>query len=146
MPPWELVLARLVRCLDRLSDHDERLLRLGPSERAVAHRLAVYLEQEFPGWHVDCEYNRQGDVGSRKQVTIGGVEGDVDPDIIVHIRGQRGPNLVAVEIKPASASDEKKLRDRHKLLGYLADHRYEYAVFIVYGTGDDAGKFGYERM
>lgn len=28
------------------------------SERSVAHRLAVYLEREYDGLHVDCEYNR----------------------------------------------------------------------------------------
>jgi hypothetical protein len=54
--------------------------------------------------------------------------------------------LLAVEVKPASASDEKKTRDRTKLHGYLADHHYEYAVFIFYSTGNDAGRFGYERM
>ncbi len=124
MPPWELVLSRLLRCLDCVADHDGRLLRLGPSERAVAHRLAVYLEQEFPDWCVDCEYNRQGDAGDRKEVQIGGEAGNVDPDIIVHVRGPHGPNLLAIELKPASATNGDKERDRNKLRGYLADHHY----------------------
>jgi hypothetical protein len=90
MPPWDVVERGLRRCLERLIDRDCRLVQLGPSERAVAHRLAVYLEQEFPDWHVDCEYNRQGDDGDRKQVRIDDVDRDVDPDIIVHIRGPQG--------------------------------------------------------
>lgn len=134
--------------MDRVVDHDWRLLKLGPSERAVAHRLAVYLEQEFPNWNVDCEYNRQGDQGDRKQVTIkaSGFASDVDPDIIVHIRGSKGPNLLAVEVKPASASSSKKNKDRKKLRAYLAEHSYTYAVFIVYGTGQNTGTYELEAV
>ena len=28
------------------------------NERSIAHKFATYLEDEFQGWDVDCEYNR----------------------------------------------------------------------------------------
>jgi hypothetical protein len=50
---------------------DLELLEDGPSERAVAHRLAVYLEEQFAGRDVDCDFNRQGEEKKRstKRVT-----------------------------------------------------------------------------
>src|SRR3954471_12392433 len=30
-------------------------------ERALTHRLAVHIEKQFPGWDVDCDYNRLGE-------------------------------------------------------------------------------------
>ena len=30
------------------------------NERSLTHKLAEYLQCEFPDWHVDCEYNRHG--------------------------------------------------------------------------------------
>ncbi len=80
----------------RVIDNDLWVLQHGPSERAVAHRLAVYIEHEFPGWSTDCEYNRQGEVGGRKKVTLNAyaLPRAVDPDIIVHVRGPKGPNLL----------------------------------------------------
>ena len=109
--------------MDRVIDNDLRLLRLGPSERAVAHRLAVYLEQEFPAWSTDCEYNRQGNVGDRKQAVLNPNEAakDVDPDIIIHQRGPDGPNLLAIEVKPADCKEKDAKHDIRKLQAYLEE-------------------------
>ena len=30
-------------------------------ERTLTHRLAVHIEKQFPGWDVDCDYNRLGE-------------------------------------------------------------------------------------
>lgn len=140
---WPEIEARLNRAISRVVDNDLRLLEYGPSERAVAHRLAVYLEHEFPEWHTDCEYNRQGGGRDRKRVAIfdGGEESDVDPDVIVHRRGPHGPNLLAIEVKPA----HQTVRDRAKLRQYLTTHRYQYAVLVTYTTGRDA-TFNTERI
>jgi hypothetical protein len=77
-------------------DHD--LLAQDVSEWAVAHRLAVYLEQGIPGWHVDCEYNRQGPFLSEKRNSDGEI---IRPDISLHHRTQCHPrdNLLVVELK-----------------------------------------------
>lgn len=145
---WDTCRRRIERSIDRLIDHDWRLLELGPSERAVTHRLAVYIEQEFPSWNVDSEYNRQGDEGKRKQIIleIGEDPGDVDPDIIVHVRGPQGPNLLALELKPESSSRAEKDRDRKKLKAYIRQHGYHHAAFIIYGCQGMAGFHDVERV
>ena len=55
------------RAIDRFYARDSALLRQDVSEWTIAHRLAVYLEQEIPGWNVDCEYNRQGGGADEKR-------------------------------------------------------------------------------
>lgn len=42
----------------RLLAEDAYLFEADANERSISHRLALYLEEEFPGWNVDCEYNR----------------------------------------------------------------------------------------
>ena len=90
---------------------DAALLENDSSEWAVAHRFAVYLEALFPGWNIDCEFNRQGDSDNAKELADGS---RVRPDIIVHHRGrpEREHNLVAIELKKvASVSDQAKLQE-----------------------------------
>lgn len=101
------------------------------SERAIAHRLAFYLESELRSAGivddrsklvVDCEYNRHG--GALKAVAVesqlkGIVEQarskrldkpeedgfyvfSVAPDIVVHQRGDDDRNRLVVEIKKAT--------------------------------------------
>lgn len=142
---WSEIEARLNRAISRVLDNDRGLLEFGPSERAVAHRLAVYLEHEFPEWHTDCEYNRQGGGRDRKRVQLDGSAepSDVDPDIIVHKRGPHGPNLLAIEVKPARHST---VRDRSKLRQYIATHHYQFAVLVTYATGDDPRFNAAERI
>ena len=131
---------------------DIQLMQEGRSERAVAHRLAVYLEDRFPRWHVDCEYNRQGTANSygareKKSVSPGrGLPGppgnpssvDIDPDIIVHQRGPDGPNLLVIEVKPVGVDLKKDLAKLRKCL--TEPHlRYRFAVSVTYRMGTEAG-------
>ena len=51
---------RVVRAVERLLREESDLLVRDLNERTITHRLAVQLGQEFKGWHVDCEYNRDG--------------------------------------------------------------------------------------
>ncbi len=146
---WELIDKLVRRSMDRVIDHDKRLLVLGPSERAVMHRLAVYIEQDFPGWHVDCEYNRQGDVGDRKQARLAADAPlqDMDPDIIVHLRGTDNRlNLLAIEVKPTSRGAADLEKDRNKLRGYLRAHGYHFAAFVTYVAENEACPYGVERI
>lgn len=79
-------------------ERDAVLVARGSSEWAMTHRLAVYLEPHFPGWNVDCEYNRQGARNTPKRITSAK---RIRPDIIIHRRGLFAPehNLLVVEIK-----------------------------------------------
>lgn len=62
---WATVERRLKAAMARVIERDSVLLEDSTGERCIAHRLAVYLEDEFGGWHVDCEFNRQGKEGAR---------------------------------------------------------------------------------
>lgn len=146
---WSLVEAGISAAIERVLAYDSALLEDRTGERSIAHRLAVYVEREFPGWHVDCEFNRQGELDERgtKRVTPraplliesrpGQGSVDVTPDIIVHQR-RRSRNLVAIEVKPSGSADLEK--DRAKLRQYLSEPhlKYAFAVLVTYRDGEGA--------
>ena len=153
---WSLVEPRIAAALDQVLTDDSALLEDGTGERSIAHRLAVYLERHFPGSHIDCEFNRQGDVDERvtKRVSPsppvlsesrrGQGTADVTPDIIIHRRRNRR-NLLAIEVKPSGSDDLP--RDREKLRRYLTEPYlvYAFAVLITY-RNDEAAFDGIERV
>ena len=62
-------------------------------------------------------------------------EGDVFPDIIVHRRGEDGPNLLVIEAKKASEQTEESIAFDHlKLQAYRDELGYHATAFIVFGT------------
>jgi hypothetical protein len=83
----------------------------------------VYFENLFPGWRVDCEFNK---CGNDPKLASRSVESK-RPDIIVHQRGERGPNLLAVEIKKQLGIDSN---DREKVRRYIDELKYKWAVCI----------------
>ena len=99
---------------------DRGLLELNVNERSISHKLAEYLQQQFEGLQVDCEYNRHGAEGktlpAREQTWSDNLDAEtVYPDIIVHQRGDDDSNLLVIELKKkqstASVSwDKEKLR------------------------------------
>ena len=106
----ELIESNLYSSIDQLIENDLFLLKYAVNERTIAHRLAIYLEHRFTGFHVDCEYNNDLDSeNGRKKVyyqtdsseTNDLFEAGAFPDIIVHHRGLNGPNhnILVIEIK-----------------------------------------------
>lgn len=114
-----------------LIEKDSSLLEIDISERALTHRLAIYLEQLIPAesknWYfVDCEYNRDG--FAKKAIILNDKESSIYPDIIVHQRCSIG-NLLIIEAKKNSTKWTKE-QDRKKLEQYVKEYNYEYAIFI----------------
>ena|SRR2546428_6953981 len=106
--------------LDELLKRDSYLLASNVNERSISHRFAVYLEARFPGWDVDCEYNRSHDYVKRLQLeSRHATDHDLEavtvfPDIIVHHRST-DVNLLVIEMKKSTSResedyDMKKLR------------------------------------
>jgi hypothetical protein len=96
------VLSRLVDAFDELFASDKMLFDLGTngvSEQTVTFRLGHYLQRRFADHHVDCEYNRL-DAGLKvdPQVELEWMK----PDVIVHVRREKGDNLLVVEAKKAA--------------------------------------------
>ncbi|PQO37833.1 hypothetical protein DTL21_07790 [Bremerella cremea] len=86
---------RIIReSINDFSLFDFNLLHVNASEMSIAHRLAIYIERRLPGWHVDCEYNRDLTIPK----TRGSDKRKIRLDINVHCRGS-AINLLAIEIK-----------------------------------------------
>lgn len=137
--PTDQKVAELVHAaISRLLKVDTYLFVMDVNERALSHRFGTYLQEVFPDWDVDCEYNRDGADPKTLQINPEPVYSDDDrgttvyPDVIIHRRGP-GPNLLAIEIKKASGGSKDK--DLLKLRGMLSELNYAHALFIRFATG-----------
>lgn len=150
-----IVWQALVKAVDRFNRSDDRMKLLSPrpkannqgvnskaaSERAIAHRLAFYLEDELRGCKiindigpltVDCEYNRHiveektlaAEAERRiKRIVIearrrslttdddGFYVFSVAPDIVVHKRLTDAQNFLVIEVKKRSNPETEEYDD-----------------------------------
>ncbi|GAB1535322.1 hypothetical protein ADMFC3_09530 [Geovibrio sp. ADMFC3] len=115
--------------ISMLWERDVYLFEHDVHEQAIAHRLALYLENvtEFDGYNIDCEYNKDMNDPKRSQGEV------VRPDIIVHRRGSNEHNLVVIELKKAGI----RANDAEKVRGYVKDKRlaYKYGVYFAFPVG-----------
>jgi hypothetical protein len=111
------------------------LLEVDANERSLSHKLAEYLQAEFQGWNVDCEYNRDVDrvkqLPAPEQTQTDAEDGaTIFPDIIVH-RRKRPENLLVIEVKKTSnRSQAGTARDAAKLGGLTGGGHYKYACGV----------------
>jgi len=136
---------KMRNCMETLYANDWFLIMTDCQERSIAHKLAEYMSPEFPGWNVDCDYNRDRTdtkelpgMGDYYRVKTPSEENRTDivlPDIIVHMRGQKR-NLLVIEIK----KDEDEEDDIKKLEFFTARGKYHYSagLFIILGSPDEA--------
>lgn len=89
----------LEAAVQKTLDADYDLIALGGHEQAIAHRIAVYLEQRFPKYHIDCEYNRKKHLSKSYSVEAGKKRRRMRPDIVVHRRNTMTHNILAIEMK-----------------------------------------------
>jgi len=135
-------LERIVKIsLKKLRSLDKKLLEIKVNERTITHKLAVYLQQSFPEFNVDCEYNRDecnefDDLVKKLELPTNNVSWDdteaktVFPDIIIHNRGTQEKNLLVIEVKKSSSSISGKV-DRNKLIAFTKDHyNYKFGLFL----------------
>jgi hypothetical protein len=112
-------LDKVISALGEFYAREDFLFEKDLGERALTHRLAVYLERQFPGWQVDCDYDRLGERTLRMPKgsivsTDDHLGKSVYPDIVVHQRAIP-ENLLAVEVRKATnhqspEHDQQKLR------------------------------------
>ncbi len=129
----------IISALDTLLLNDYYLLQVNINERTLTHRLAIYLENVFKGWNIDCEYNRNHNF--KKQLQIDNEKTDIDdleaktvfPDIIIHHRGT-DDNFVVVEVKKDYSNATACDFDKCKLKLYKEQLKYTHAVFIKIKT------------
>jgi hypothetical protein len=132
-------LNRLINALGELYRRETWLLEKDLGERSLTHRLAVYVETQFPGWEVDCDYDRLGERTLRLPLgTIVSTDDhfgkSVYPDIVVHQR-EIPNNLLAVELRKAN-NHQPPEHDQHKLAALTDPHvwfAYSVGVLLVLG-------------
>lgn len=57
--------------ISELCEKDRHLLSHDLNERTIAHKLALYLQEEFQEYNVDCEYNRNIDeMNKQKRIYV----------------------------------------------------------------------------
>ncbi|AIO35673.1 hypothetical protein DM39_4176 [Burkholderia cenocepacia] len=128
----------VARALSELLVNDQDLLGIDANERSITFRFAMYLQLCFPGWTVDCEYNRDG-IEPKRLGDLGLYPYSDDdeaktvfPDVIVHRRGTRQNHLV-LEFKKSTSRGDRET-DLRKLRGYRQQLGYEHALFVEVGT------------
>jgi hypothetical protein len=132
-------LTKVVTALGEFYAREAYLFEKDLGERTMTHRLAVHIERQFPGWDVDCDYNRLGERTLRlPRGTIVSTDDhlgkSVYPDIVVHRRGIPN-NLLAIEVRKA-ANHQPPEHDRHKLRGLTDPHlwfAFWAGVYLVLG-------------
>jgi hypothetical protein len=132
-------LNKVVTALREFYARETWLLEHDLGERTLTHRLAVYLEPQFPGWQVDCDYDRLGERTLRlPHGTIVSTDDhlakSIYPDIVVHQR-EIPNNLLAIEVRKAS-NHQPPEHDRHKLRALTDPHlwfAYWIGVYLVLG-------------
>ena len=142
--------ALVIKMLNKLYRRDAFLLqkKLNLTERAITHKMGVYLQQFAPkNLDVDCEFNRMGkNISGEIDYTDGdyfaktvclskGLVPDDDdmgsrvfPDIIVHERGKAN-NYIIIEVK-IDWKNGKAEHDIKKLKAYKDDLKYQFAFFV----------------
>jgi len=132
-----------------LFKNDPELLENDVNERSITHKLAEYLQTQFSGCHVDCEYNKNGKYKKELDGLKKALEGipecanhikteRVFPDIIIHLRGKQEANLLVIEIKKkinpnSSKCDEKKL----ELFTQKGQYHYLFGLFIKFNRTNE---------
>ncbi len=142
--------------LGMLLKNDAFLLEHDVNERSISHKLAEYLQQLFPDYNVDCEYNWQVDDPCYKELSFTSEEEKqfytktdeekikdknahtVYPDVIIHQRGHNRDNLLIIEMKKTSNKDERaRERDKLKLKKYKDKFSYEFILSLDIPTSGE---------
>jgi len=142
--PIEDIKQRVIAAIVALYRYDGYLLVNDVNERSITHKLAEYLQQEFPNWNVDCEYNRLNGntkklravfdkykkhfLTDEKRIFEDRVARTVYPDIIIHKRGSH-ENLVVIEVKKSGGGPLKP--DVKKLKAFTDDAEYKYFIGLL---------------
>jgi hypothetical protein len=136
----EEVRKRLHDALHEVVSNDGYLLENNLGERCIAARLMMYLQQAFPEYAVDAEYNRAGNIPKKlglpdECANHWDKEGRafVVPDVIVHRRGPDGPNLLVLELKKTT-NPEGSDCDRMRVHAFRAQLGYRYGALILCET------------
>lgn len=144
---------KVLRALRQFMARDRYLLAVAANERSLTHRLAIYIEQEFPDYNVDCEFQKDGKelkILERFAKSKAPNSGLAYPDIIVHHRGTTD-NHVVVETKTSlTHTDCGKSSacycDQCKLWAYRDELGYRHAFYVVFPFAQELKSFSFDQI
>jgi hypothetical protein len=114
-----------------LLKNDAFLLEHDVNERSISHKLAEYLQQLFPDYHVDCEYNRHGiSIKRLPRACYNRTQEKVYPDVVVHFRGIDDFNMLVIEIKPNPVLDKCDKIKLELFTKKSGNYKYRYGLFM----------------
>lgn len=123
--------------IDALLNRDAVLLQNDVAERAITARLAIYIQERFSGWDVDCEYNRNMNSVKRQKEICNPSNNEngtsVFPDIIIHKRITE-ENFLVIEVKKTTNSTSDNC-DMQKLEAFRTELGYQHGLFIRFKAG-----------
>jgi len=120
-PNFNEVRFKIDIAIHHLYKNDHFLITNCTHERSITHKLAEYIQHNFPEWHVDNEYNRRGEDLSKnlpQQETS-------YPDIIIHKRNTK-ENLLIIEAKSIHSQNHSDEVDKLKIKSFIEDKKYSY--------------------
>ena len=148
-------------CLQILREKDKNLLDIDVNERTITHKLAEYLQNQFPSYDVDCEYNRYEkdtkrirsiknrslDISKFKKYQIEKLIWEdknaltIYPDIIIHKRKSPHNNLLVIEVKKSSNTigedfDIEKIKELME-----PPYKYKFGLFLRIGLQNESDKY-----
>lgn len=112
----------------------------------LGHYLANILEQCFPQYNLDCEYNRNGE-----NIKTLCSRGNVVPDIIFHkwLDTSKENNILIIEVKGHWGNENEKADDIARIKEFCdpcGEYAYKFGFFLVLGkTLDDCQIKYYEN-
>lgn len=136
----------IVKALDSLLSNDAYLLVKNLHEQAITHRLGIYLQEQFPEWNVDCEWDRN--LGERNSIRPKEFiafmlenleeaflhEGHINKSDFIN-----GPNFLRGYTEESIHDLRRQLRDQKRL---QYDHSLQLWYFILnYLYPDDPREF-----
>lgn len=149
----ETIIQRIIDAINIFIEKENFLLKHKLNERTITHKLAIYIEYEFPEYNVDCEYNRIWDYNVDEKtpskelyLPIKNISSNdtkatiVYPDIIIHKRWIN-KNLLIIEVKKRKYAGDKyndnmtnREFDEKKIEEYMKQLNYEYWLYLEFNN------------
>lgn len=106
---------------------DKSLINDEVHEQAISARIMHYLQNTLEmEWDIDVEYNREGEDRGPKTDAEGV---NRKPDIIIHKRGPKGPNLAVILVK-CEWNTEPRENDDKVLRSIKSKHGYNFGFLL----------------
>ena len=122
------------KALNEFYENDNVLVNYNASnnsvcERTISARLAIYLQNMFKEYNVDCEYNKH--INDIKRLE----NKNIFPDIVIHKRQNDDSNLLWIELKKSKSKKRFIFNDEERLktvtMKLPEGFSYQYGALVI---------------